>query len=151
MDVCCGSRIFWFDKKNPRTIFMDNRIVHDVLCDGRRLDIEPDILGDFRNIPFENGTFCMVVFDPPHLVHAGEKSWVAKKYGKLQDTWREDLRQGFSECMRVLKPGGTLIFKWNEDQVTLKEVLGTTPHKPLFGNRRGKTYWLVFMKDGGTE
>lgn len=149
LDVCCGSRMFWFDKNNPHTVFMDNRVLHDTLCDGRKLDIEPDILGDFRKIPFEDNTFHMVVFDPPHLINAGEESWLAKKYGKLSETWPMDLKQGFSECMRVLKPNGTLIFKWNEEQIKLKEILKIIQYKPLFGNRRSNTHWLAFMKDEG--
>lgn len=147
LDVCCGSRMFWFDKSNPSVIFMDNRVLHDILCDGRKLDIEPDVVGDFRNIPFEDNTFNMVVFDPPHLLKVGESSWLAKKYGKLSENWRKDLKQGFSECMRVLKPNGTLIFKWNEQQIKLCEILKIIEYKPLFGNKRSSTHWLVFMKE----
>lgn len=86
LDVCCGSRMFWFDKHNDKVVFMDNRVLHDTLCDGRKLDVEPDVVGDFRNIPFEDKTFHMVVFDPPHLIKVGEKSWLAKKYGRLNDS-----------------------------------------------------------------
>lgn len=25
LDACCGSRMFWFDKKNPNVLFIDNR------------------------------------------------------------------------------------------------------------------------------
>ena len=147
LDVCCGSRMFWFDKQDKHTIFMDNRVLHDTLCDGRKLDIEPDIIGDFRDIPFEDNTFSMVVLDPPHLLKVGENSWLAKKYGKLSDDWPNNLKIGFRECMRVLKPNGTLIFKWNEQQIKLKEILKTIDYKPLFGNKRADTHWLVFMKD----
>ena len=147
LDVCCGSRMLWFDKHNSQTVFMDNRILHDTLCDGRTLDFEPDIIGDFRNIPFDDNTFSMVVFDPPHLLKVGENSWLAKKYGKLSETWPQDLKQGFSECMRVLKPNGTLIFKWNEQQIKLSEILKAIEFKPLFGNKRADTHWLVFMKN----
>ena len=56
----------------------------------RKLEIEPDIIGDFRNIPFDDNTFYMVVFDPPHLLKVGENSWLAKKYGKLSESWPED-------------------------------------------------------------
>ncbi len=146
LDVCCGGRMFWFDKSNPHTIFMDNRVLHETLCDERKFDIEPDIIGDFRDIPFDDDTFHLVVFDPPHLLQVGERSWLAKKYGKLSETWREDLRQGFSECMRVLKPYGILIFKWNEEQIKFHEVLKVVGQMPLFGDRRGKTRWVVFMK-----
>ena len=147
LDVCCGSRMFWFDKKNENVVFMDKRILHDTLCDGRKLDIEPDIVGDFRNIPFDDNTFSMVVFDPPHLLKVGENSWLAKKYGKLSENWAMDIKIGFSECMRVLKPKGTLIFKWNEEQVKTSEILDTIDYKPLFGDKRAKTRWLVFMKE----
>lgn len=147
LDVCCGSRMFWFDKHNAQTVFVDNRVLHDTLCDGRALDIEPDIVGDFRNIPFDDNTFSMVVFDQPHLLKVGENSWLAKKYGKLSDDWSQDLKQGFSECMRVLKPNGTLIFKWNEQQIKLSEILKIIGYKPLFGNKRSDTHWLVFMKN----
>lgn len=148
LDACCGSKMFWFDKDRKDTVYMDNRQLEDTLCDGRKLVINPDVVADFRNIPFENNTFYLVVFDPPHLIKAGESSWLAKKYGKLnQDTWQEDIRQGFNECMRVLKTNGTLVFKWNEDQIKLKEILDIVEYRPLFGNKRSKTHWLVFMKN----
>nr|DAH59196.1 MAG TPA: cytosine-specific methyltransferase [Caudoviricetes sp.] len=140
--------MFYFDKENPNVCFMDCRELEDILCDGRKLEIKPDIVADFRNIPFNNNTFSMVVFDPPHLLKVGENSWLAKKYGKLSDTWSQDLKQGFNECMRVLKPYGTLIFKWNEQQIKLSEVLKCFSNKPIFGNKRADTHWLVFMKVG---
>ena len=147
LDACCGSKMFWFDKKNENTVFMDNRTLEDTLCDGRRLVIKPDVIADFKDIPFEDNTFYLVVFDPPHLKQAGENSWLAKKYGTLdKQTWPQDIQQGFNECMRVLKPNGTLIFKWNEEQIKLKDILKVIEYKPLFGNKRAKTHWLVFMK-----
>ncbi len=146
LDVCCGSRMFWFDKTNKDTIYMDIREFEDTLCDGRHFSVKPDVIGDFRNIPFDDETFNMVVFDPPHLIKAGDNSWLVKKYGKLSNAWPQDIKQGFDECMRVLKPNGTLIFKWNEEQIKLKEILNCINYKPLFGNKRSKTHWLVFMK-----
>ena len=147
IDVCCGSRMFWFDRENENTVFMDKREFEDTLCDGRSLKVSPNIVADFRQIPFPDESFYLVVFDPPHLVRAGENSWIAKKYGKLNsETWKNDIEQGFNECMRVLKPNGILIFKWNEEQIKLKDILATIKYKPLFGNKRAKTHWLVFMK-----
>lgn len=148
LDVCCGSRMFWFDKNNPNVTYMDIREFEDILCDGRKLSVKPDIIGDFKNIPFNDNEFDLVVFDPPHLIKAGESSWLVKKYGKLNiDTWEKDLSKGFDECMRVLRINGTLIFKWNEEQIKLKDVLSCFSKKPLFGNKRAKTHWLVFMKE----
>lgn len=148
IDVCCGSRMFWFDKENKDTVYMDIRHLDNTLCDGRQLSINPDVIGDFRNIPFEDNSFKLVIFDPPHLIKAGENSWLAKKYGKLDETsWPTDIKQGFDECMRVLDKDGILIFKWNEEQIKLKQILDLIDYKPLIGNKRAKTHWLVFMKN----
>lgn len=146
LDACCGSRMFHFDKENEDVLYMDNRQLDATLSDGRTLNVNPDVVADFRNMPFEDESFYMVIFDPPHLVSAGDNSWLAQKYGKLDDLWPIDIHQGFNECMRVLKPNGTLIFKWNEEQVSLKEVMQAIGHTPVFGNKRSKTHWLVFMK-----
>lgn len=146
LDACCGSRMFWFDRQHKDAIYMDKRELSTTLCDGRKLEVRPDVIADFRDIPFPDNSFHMVVFDPPHLIKIGDNSWMAKKYGKLDSTWQEDIAQGFRECMRVLKPNGTLIFKWNEDQIKLKEILKVIDFEPLFGDRRSKTHWLIFMK-----
>lgn len=53
----------------------------------------------------------------------------------------------------MLEPGGVLVFKWNETQVKVSEVLALAPQQPLFGQVSGKkgfTHWLVFMKDAAT-
>jgi hypothetical protein len=146
LDACCGSRMFWFDKQNKNTVFMDYREIEDTLCDGRKLEVKPDIVADFRNIPFPDNSFKLVVFDPPHLLKVGENSWLAKKYGKLNSNWPNDLKTGFAECMRVLETYGILVFKWNEEQIKLSEILANIDFKPLFGDKRAKTHWLVFMK-----
>lgn len=148
LDVCCGSKMFYFDKNDPRVCFMDCRELEDSLCDGRRLEVKPDIIGDFRHIPFPDDTFYMVVFDPPHLLRVGENAWMAKKYGRLSASWAQDIRQGFEECMRVLRPNGALVFKWNEQQIKLAQILENIAYRPIFGNRRANTHWLVFLKEG---
>lgn len=146
LDACCGSRMFYFDRQNPDVIYADNRELETTLCDGRTLLVKPDVQMDFRDMPYEDNIFKVVVFDPPHLVHAGTGSWLASKYGILPLDWPEYLKQGFEECMRVLEPDGLLVFKWNEDQIRLTEVLKVFDYKPLLGDQRGKTRWLVFIK-----
>lgn len=148
LDACCGARMFWFDKSNPDVVFMDNRELDTDLCDGRKLTVRPDVLGDFREIPFPDETFRLVVFDPPHLHHVGANSWLAKKYGKLdRNTWKSDISRGFSECFRVLELGGVLVFKWSETDIPVRDVLRLAPVAPLFGQKTGKAHWLVFMKN----
>lgn len=100
LDVCCGSKMFYFNKNNPLVHFNDIRKLEEPLCDGRMLKIHPDT-------------------------------------------------QGFDECMRVLKPYGTLVFKWNETDIKQKELFEVLDTIPIFGDkgRGNKTYWFVFMKE----
>ena len=123
LDACCGSKMFWFDKENENVVFMDNRELEETLCDGRKLTIKPDVIADFKDIPFPDNSFKLVVFDPPHLNKLGENSWMAKKYGVLGKDWEKDIKQGFGECMRVLDTYGVLVFKWNEEQIKLSKLL----------------------------
>lgn len=151
LDPACGGRMFWFDKSDDRVLFGDVRDESWELCDGRRFDVKPDMLMDYRDLPFPDETFRMVVLDPPHLRDAGETSYMAQKYGCLdRETWKNDLKTMFSECFRVLKEHGVLIFKWNETQIPVSQILKLTAHKPLFGNKqpnRTGTHWIVFMKE----
>lgn len=101
LDMCCGSRMFWFDKEDERAVFTDIRSEEHTLCDGRRLVIRPDLIADFRALPFANNSFPVVVFDPPHLERVGDNAWMGKKDGRLnKETWRDDLRAGFAEAFR---------------------------------------------------
>lgn len=149
LDACCGSRMMWFDKQNPNTVYADVRTETHTLCDGRVLEVSPDIEMDFTDMAFADGTFSLVVFDPPHLVKLGEKSWMAKKYGKLFPGWEDQIKAGFDECMRVLKPQGVLIFKWNENQIKINKIIEVIGTRPLFGHpsgKHGQTIWMTFFK-----
>ncbi|MEG0692429.1 MAG: methyltransferase [Oscillospiraceae bacterium] len=170
-DACCGGKMFYFDKQDPRVLFMDIRQIKTKLCDGRDFEVSPDIVGDFAEIPLEDNIFNMVVFDPPHLLRNTGKSKFADlygslnekarptgyqqiKYGALYSDWQDMLKQGFAECFRVLKPSGFLIFKWNETDIKVSEVLALTEEKPVFGHKSGKqskTHWICFMKGGKDE
>lgn len=155
LDACCGSKMFWFDRDNPDVVFLDNRRESHTLRDksstggSRSLVINPDVVADFTALPFADESFSLVVFDPPHFTRNGSGGWMAKKYGKLEGDWREMLKAGFAECFRVLKTDGTLVFKWNENEVPVSQILALTPERPLFGNRCGKnseSHWIVFLK-----
>lgn len=156
LDPASSMRSFYFDKKDKRVLFGDIRVKEThLLTNGQTIHIEPDEVMDFRAIPYPDETFKVVVFDPPHMLNLSEKSWMRKKYGVLdKETWRDDLTKGFAECFRVLKDEGTLIFKWNEVSIPLKEILTLTPpYKPVLGHPSGKrmgTHWVLFIK-GDTE
>lgn len=171
LDVCCGGKMFYFDKNNPAVTFMDIREVETTLCDGRKFEVKPDVVADFKNIPYPDNSFRMVVFDPPHLLRNSGKSKFADmygslnekakptgyqhiKYGALYTDWKDMLAKGFKECFRVLEPYGFLIFKWNETDIPVKDILALTEQKPVFGNRSGKrsnTHWICFMKGAENE
>lgn len=156
LDVTCGSRTIWFDKHHPAAVYCDKRreaisgIWKSTIRDSeRQCIIDPDYQCDFTDIPFPDNSFALVVFDPPHLLKAGETSWLVKKYGKLGANWPQMLHDGFRECMRVLKPDGVLIFKWAETDIPAAKVWNAIGQKPLFGHHSGKksaTFWACFMK-----
>lgn len=149
LDATCGSKMMWFDKNHPNVIYGDIRNEKHILCDGRVLEVSPDIELDFTEMPFQDNIFRLVVFDPPHLNKLGDKSWMAKKYGKLLPGWETLIKKGFDECMRVLKPDGVLVFKWNENQIKVNQIIKLIEQRPLFGHpsgRHGQTIWMPFMK-----
>lgn len=148
--------MMWFDKQDDRCLFADCR---EGVLDGKAYKknvgmkvVKPDQKHDFRDMPYQDGSFYHVVFDPPHVRNISMKSVTGFSYGSLdKETWQDDLRLGFAECFRVLKPNGTLIFKWNEIDIPLQEVLALTSKKPLYGHRSGKaakTHWVAFVKHG---
>ena len=50
LDACCGSRMFWFDKQNENTTFMDIREYHEELTTGHIIDVAPDVVADYLEI-----------------------------------------------------------------------------------------------------
>lgn len=149
LDPCCGGKMFYIDKNNPNVLFCDNREMKTQLCDGRTYEVKPDMLCDVTKLPFPDKTFWHVCFDPPHLVHGGDSSWIVKKYGKLPKEWQTFLHDAFAECWRVLKDNGTLIFKWNEYQIGLQDVITAIGHIPVYAQKQpkqNKTHWMCFVK-----
>lgn len=152
LDICCGLKAFYFDKNDERVLFQDKRIRPAGFCDFRpNFKIDPDIQMDFRKLQYDDGTFDHVVFDPPHIFAPSEDSIrMTKYYGRLdRETWKQDISKGFSEGFRVLKPGGTLVFKWCDVSVKKKEVIELFKEKPIYGHTtrsKNKTHWLVFYK-----
>lgn len=151
LDACCGGRTFWFDKEHPETLYIDNEPRPEGTCESMpNWNCTPDMVADFRDLPFEDDTFWHIVWDPPHLLNLMKTSIMRKKYGCLSaETWQKDLKMGFDELWRVLKPNGTLIFKWNEGSISVQKVLSLFPETPLYGHptaKHGKTKWMAFVK-----
>lgn len=151
LDACCGGRMIWVQKQYPDAVFIDIRKEAKGFFEYRpNFEVAPDILMDFRFLGFRNGTFDLIVWDPPHLKRLRETSWVRTKYGCLhKETWPWDLGKGFKELWRVLRPCGTLIFKWSCEEISVPDILKCFPEKPLFGHttsKKNNTIWFTFHK-----
>lgn len=161
LDVTCGSKTIWFNKNHPAAVYCDKRcetFFNIWKSTNRKSEryciVDPDIQCDFTDLPFDDNSFSLVVFDPPHLIKIGDNAWMKKKYGRLEEGWPQMLHDGFVECMRVLKPDGVLIFKWAETQIPAADVWKALGQKPLFGHHSGKksqTFWGCFMKLDGED
>ena len=153
LDPASSTRSFYFDKEDDRVLFGDIRAKEThLLTNNQTIHIEPDEVMDFREIPYPDESFQCVIFDPPHRIKLKAESDFIKKYGSLErESWQEDIGKGFAECFRVLKVNSTLIFKWSEVSIPLREVLKLTPYKPVLGHPSGKrmgTHWVLFIKGG---
>ena len=155
LDATCGNRSIWFQKNEPHTVYCDCRREEWEGDFGskkkfhQRLVIDPDVLCDFTDLPFQDKSFNLVVFDPPHIENLTDSAWMKKRYGSLDGDWHSMIRDGFAECMRVLKVGGVLIFKWSDISISTREIIKIIGVEPLFGHRSGRkmnTHWMCFMK-----
>jgi hypothetical protein len=150
LDACCGGRMFRFNKKHPNALYVDVRKAEKWFIEARpEFEIQPDEIMSFCDLQYPDKSFKLVVMDPPHFKSLWENSWMAKKYGVLSWGRQAEIQKWFEECWRVLDDYGTLIFKWNESEVKLTEVLQLFDQEPLFWHtswRLNKTIRLCFMK-----
>lgn len=153
LDPCCGPRYMWVNKNHPNVIYGDIRREQKGFSKyDLSVSIEPDKIMDFTQLPYDDESFKLVVFDPPHYVGNTDYCLMTNKFGILPtDTWRTTLKKGFDECWRVLEEYGVLIFKWNDWRKKYTEILKIIGKEPLFHHRqtgKGKTssYWACFMK-----
>lgn len=76
---------------------------------------------DFTALPFDDGMFTVVAFDPPYKLNGTPTHEVDERYGVAgaytsRDARHELMLAGASECARVLGVGGRLLWKC-QDQV----------------------------------
>lgn len=160
LDSTCGGRSIWHPENKERedTLYIDKREEEPGFTgqEGRTYGVQPNEIQDFRDLPYEDNSFNLVVFDPPHIIKENGMEnltgYVQKSYGCLDaETWQNDLKKGFEELWRVLSPGGTLVFKFADNAADFKDVLDLAPVDPLFGtttkkNSKVENRWFVFYK-----
>ena len=151
LDVCCGGRMFWFDKNNKDTLFCDIREVEKgVIQSCPNWECKPDIIADYRDLPFKDNSFKLIVWDIPHIIK-DSGGLINVKYGSLGNNWKEDTKKAFNSIWSKLDSHGTLIFKYSDISIKLSEMLGLFPQKALFGTRTKKgvnnTFFIVFFKN----
>lgn len=164
LDATCGGRTIWdpTNKKNPHCLYIDIRQELDpafARAPHHRtaiFNVDPDEIQDFRNLPYPDNSFKLIVWDPPHITKKdGQKRLtgiITKRYGALNaETWRNDLKRGFNELWRVLDDDGVLIFKFHDGSISHEDVLNLFHTRPLFGTTTAKKNhntcrWFTFMK-----
>lgn len=158
LDATCGIKGIWYQKNHPFVTFIDKRYINgkkqktkNKISNRRVIRIKPNVITKWENLPFKNGSFDMVVFDPPHFIrNVKPDNFFYEKYDMLSPaTWKQVLKDAFAELFRVLIDEGTFIFKWNECYRPVKEILPLIPYRPMFGTQVGKnynTYWILFIK-----
>jgi hypothetical protein len=90
---------------------------------------------DFRYMPWTGGMFDVVAFDPPYKLN-GTPSGPDEAYGvDVASSWQGRhalIRDGMSECRRVLRAGGYLLLKC-QDQVCSGKVRWQTHEFVKYG------------------
>lgn len=150
LDACVGGRHWWFDKKNENIIALDIREISKGTIEVQpNWCCEPDIIGSYANMPFDDNYFSLVLWDIPHKLK-WDSGLITTKYGYLGKEWKETTAKGFLECWRVLKPGGTLVFKWCDLDIKVSSMLNLFPIRPIAGTITKKgvnsTYFIIFHK-----
>lgn len=104
----------WWTKYRPRLVYSDVN-PHDA-------DVATD---DFTALHWPDEYFDAVAFDPPYKLNGTPGGDVDDRYGVGEPTrWQDRMflcRRGAIECARVLKPGGYLLWKC-QDQVCAGRV-----------------------------
>tara|TARA_R100000808_G_C2147665_1_gene155689 strand:+ start:2031 stop:2507 length:477 start_codon:yes stop_codon:yes gene_type:complete len=150
LDVCCGGRMMWFDKNNKNTLYCDIREVEKGVIEScPNWECKPDIIADYKDLPFNNNSFKLIVWDIPHIIK-DSGGLINVKYGHLGNNWEEDTKKAFDCIWSKLDIHGTLIFKYSDIDIPVNKMLKLFPQKALFGTRTKKsvnsTYWIVFFK-----
>ena len=161
LDSTYGLGGFWDGSESIEVTGLDNDA-------GRHMDGEVD----FRDMPYDNEAFDVVLFDPPHLADGGSESIMVERFKTYSDAELPDvIRDGTAEAWRVAKLGIVVKIcehvhgqkyvpeaRWVEDavpapvydkvhQVRTGAMIDPKWEEQLSAYNNGSTY-LIFRKDG---
>ena len=127
LDACCGSRMFWFDKNESHTTFMDIR-QETFEIHGKKVNVNPDVVGDFRDMPFEDNSFDLIICSdvlehlPDDIYKKTIKEFkrVSKKYILIISPNSEDLEANQSKC---IKCGTVFHMNWHISSISVDKIL----------------------------
>ncbi len=84
---------------------------------------------DFQKLPWDDDGFDVVVFDPPYKLNGTPTAGVDSRYGVGKaSSWQDRIslmQRGQKECARVLKKGGYLLTKCQDQVVSGRKVWQT--------------------------
>jgi hypothetical protein len=126
LDMTYGKGGFWQE--------LQLRIDRDIRLIKMDALLPVDIKADFRQAPFQSGTFDAVILDPPYAQHGSGsriKASIAEPYqlgalDGLTPTSAEEVldlyRLGMGEARRILRKGGYLVVKCQDQIESGKQV-----------------------------
>ena len=91
LDATAGLKGIWYQKDHPFVTFMDHRYINgskqktsNNIKNRRVIRIKPDVVAEWKDTPFPDNYFDMVVFDPPHMIRNKKCDHIfVEKYGML--------------------------------------------------------------------
>jgi len=141
LDMTAGNRCIWFEQGD--TVFVD-----------RRFGARPSVVASWADLPFADGTFDFIVFDPPHCSLGSGR--MAERYGRVTIAQlMQDIIAGSREAWRVARAGALMALKWSTHDIGLQRVLTHLPGwRPMFGHKIGvrtlhksDVYWVLLARE----
>ena len=115
LDMTFGNGVFWSKMGRRPTVAVD------------RFNPKADLVADFRCLPFADLHFSTIVLDPPYMRTNNKAGVMASNYHNQTINLRthKDIiklyQQGISEAYRLLRPGGRLIVKCQDEVESRKQ------------------------------